>query len=91
MRDPLRGITRDFRSWSRLRVDTQFQADLRLLCQRAIPAAAAAALASCTAQGSDTASGAAARYAFVRSSGRPLFDADPNAAGIQRAGPRASN
>ena len=54
------------RAWSRLRVDTQFQADLRLLCRRAIPAAAVAALASCTAQGGDTASGAAARYAFVR-------------------------
>jgi inhibitor of cysteine peptidase len=90
VRDRLRGLTRDSRGWSRLRVDTQLRSDLRLLCRRAIPAAAVAALASCTSQGSDTASGAAARFAFVRSSGRALFDADPSAPGIQRAGPRAS-
>jgi hypothetical protein len=91
VRDKLHGVVRNFRAWSRQRVDAKLQADLRLLCRRAIPASATAALASCTARGTDTASGASARYAFVRSEGAAFFDANPTAPGVQLSGSRAND
>jgi hypothetical protein len=88
--DKLRGGIKDFRGWSRKQVDAKFLADMRLLCERQIPARAPVARRNCRARGGNVSVGAVSRYAFVRDWGDRFFDADPAAPGTQRTGPRAN-
>jgi hypothetical protein len=81
----------DFRTWSRKRVDDKFLADMRLLCDRAIPAKATVARANCMGRGGNFSFGAESRYNFVRRWGSHFFDADPEQDGVQSTGTRANN
>ncbi len=91
VRDKLRGGIKDFRGWSRLQVDRKFLADMRLLCQRAIPKSAVYALRNCRGNGGNVSVGAASRYDFVRKVGSSFFDADLELAGTQSTGRRTNN
>jgi hypothetical protein len=91
VRDKLHGgIVVDFRTWSRKRVDDKFLADMRLLCERQIPARAATALRNCKGRGGNFSFGALSRYNFVRTWGGSFFDADPTQDGTQQTGLRAN-
>ncbi len=91
VKDKLRGGVKDFRKWTRRQVDEKFFADMRLLCQRTIPAAFATALANCMSTGGNASFGAESRYNFVRRWGKHFFDADLSKTGTQSTGPRANN
>ena len=91
VKDKLRGGVKDFRKWTRRQVDDKFFADMRLLCQRAIPAAFGTALANCMKTGGNASFGAESRYNFVRRWGNHFFDADLSKTGTQSTGPRANN
>lgn len=90
VRDKLRGGIKDFRRWTRKRVDDKFLADMRLLCERAIPATERIALENCRSTGGNASVGAESRYNVVRRHGHRFFDADLSRPGTQRQGPRAS-
>lgn len=91
VKDALRGDIKDFRKWTRKQVDDKFLADMRLLCERQIPATAIVALANCKARGGNLSFGAESRYNFVRKFGNLFFDADLKTAGNQRSGTRSNS
>jgi hypothetical protein len=89
--DSVRGGIRDFHNWTRKQVDDKFLTDLRALCNRAIPATAADALANCVEGAAYYALpvnhliGAETLYGFVRRFGDTFFDSDLTRPGLQRA------
>jgi len=91
VRDSVRGGIRDFHSWTRKQVDDKFLADLRKLCNVAIPATAADALANCVEGAAYYALpvnhliGAETLYGFVHKFGDAFFDSDLTRPGLQRA------
>jgi hypothetical protein len=91
VRDPLRGGIKDFRRWSRLRVDTKFLADLRFLCERSIPRTKSIALANCRKSGGNLSFGAETRYNVVRCFGNKFFDANLARPGRQETGTREND
>lgn len=88
--DAINGGTVDFRTWSRSRVDGKFLADMRLLCDRQIPATATTARANCRARGGLLSIGAKSRFDLVRTVGIAFFDADLTRPGTQKGGARRS-
>ena len=67
--DAINGGTIDYFTWTQARVDGKFLADMRLLCERQIPAAATVAIADCKGHGGKTSFGALTRYDLVRGVG----------------------
>lgn len=88
VRDSVNGGIVDFHAWSRPQVDTKFLADLRKLCDRAIPASATNARQKCHSTGGTLSIGAEALYKFVHKFGWRFFDADLTKPGIQKLGHR---
>lgn len=90
--DPINGNrVRNYRTWSRLRVDDKFEADLETMCARQIPSSAKVARRKCFGTGGAASIGAGQRYEVVRQYGMHFFDADPGQPGTQRRGPRRNN
>jgi hypothetical protein len=80
VKDKINGGVVDFHNWSRERVDKKFQQDMKTLCRRQIPAAAATALKNCLS--------GSVRFKIVRTVGYKFFDADLMKPGLQQEGPR---
>lgn len=91
VKDSLRGGIKDFRGWSRKKVDGKFLADMRLLCARQIEPSAVYALRNCRSTGGNVSVGAVSRFNFVRCFGSSFFDADLELPGTQKTGPRRND
>jgi hypothetical protein len=81
----------DLRRQTRAQIDVTFLRNMRLLCERQIPASAETALANCKASGGNASFGAVSRYDFVRFYGSAFFDADLTKAGVQADGHRQND
>jgi hypothetical protein len=75
VRDPLRGVTVDFFTWTRARVDSRFLSDMVLVCGRVIPANDAEPLLGCRQR-------ARRFFNFVNEHGARFFAARPKLAGL---------
>ncbi len=75
--DAINGGTIDYFTWTQARVDGKFLADMRLLCERQIPASATVAIADCKGHGGKTSFGALTRYDFVRTAGSLFWRGRP--------------
>ncbi len=83
VRDALHGgVVVDFFTWTRTAVDDKFLADMIMICERAIPASAATALANCKATGGNASFGARSRYNFVRRFGGLFWKDRPHLRGL---------
>lgn len=80
----------DLRRQTRAQVDVTFLRNMRLLCERQIPASATTALENCKSSGGNASFGSTSRYDFVRFYGGAFFDADLTKAGVQREGHRTN-
>ncbi len=77
------GVVDFFFNWSQKRVDDKFLVDMRILCDRQIPAHAKVALRNCKQNGGfHTVSGAKSRYNFVRTAGWVFYKPRPNLRGV---------
>jgi hypothetical protein len=88
--DEINGRTIDYRTWTRHEVDVKFRDDMRLLCEREIPASAPTALAYCKGNGGNmlelSAVGATTLYNFVDKQGFRFFDKNLTKPGVQQGG-----
>ncbi len=88
---------KDFRGWTRRKVDTKFLNDLRLLCNKGIPASAEGARAKCIEGAAYYALpvnhliGAETLYGFVHKFGDAFFDSDLTRPGNQRAAEKSGS
>jgi len=80
------GAPLDYFTWTQLRVDDKFYADMQLLCIDQIPATAPVARADCLAKGGKTSWGAQTRYNFVRTAGSLFVRARPSLGGTWTQG-----
>jgi hypothetical protein len=83
VKDAIHGGVVDFLSWSQKQVDDKFLADMRILCDRQIPAAATTARTNCRQNGGfHSVSGAKSRYNFVRGAGSLFYKERPSFRGL---------